>query len=140
MGRHNFLSIKDFSPEEIRYLLDLAREIKTHPAAHHGHGGDDEIKPREERSYLEFFPFLNTASRLYVVGINDANPTEPQSGATSGQARGRRGLDLREGGPGYLRGRVDAENVGKIDAANLRQAYKFVASHKARGKLVLAGW
>jgi ornithine carbamoyltransferase len=36
MGRHNFLSIKDFSPEEIRYLLDLAREIKSHPAAHHG--------------------------------------------------------------------------------------------------------
>src|SRR5690242_6539183 len=36
MGRHNFLSIKDFSPEEIRYLLDLAREINTHPAAHHG--------------------------------------------------------------------------------------------------------
>ncbi|KAF9301438.1 nuA3 HAT complex component nto1 [Mortierella antarctica] len=63
------------------------RHIQTHhPAAHHGHGGDDEIKPREERSYLEFFPFLNTASRLYVVGINDANPTEPQSGATSGQA------------------------------------------------------
>jgi ornithine carbamoyltransferase len=36
MGRHNFLSIKDFSPQEIRYLLDLAREIKSHPAAHHG--------------------------------------------------------------------------------------------------------
>ena len=36
MGRHNFLSIKDFSPEEIRYLLELAREIKSHPAAHHG--------------------------------------------------------------------------------------------------------
>src|SRR5947207_10666696 len=36
MGRHNFLSINDFSPEEIRYLLDLAREIKNHPAAHHG--------------------------------------------------------------------------------------------------------
>src|SRR5579859_5326690 len=36
MGRHNFLSIRDFSPEEIRYLLDLAREIKTHPEAHHG--------------------------------------------------------------------------------------------------------
>jgi len=35
MGRHNFLSIRDFSPEEIRYLLDLAREIKTHPEAHH---------------------------------------------------------------------------------------------------------
>ena len=36
MGRHNFLSIKDFSPEEIRYLLDLAHEIKTHPSAHTG--------------------------------------------------------------------------------------------------------
>jgi ornithine carbamoyltransferase len=34
MGRHNFLSIKDFSPEEIRYFLDLAREIKSHPSAH----------------------------------------------------------------------------------------------------------
>jgi hypothetical protein len=32
------------------------------------------------------------------------------------------------------------ENVGKIDAANLRRAYKLVQSHKARGKLVLAGW
>lgn len=36
MGRHNFVSIRDFSPEEIRYLLDLAHEIKTHPEAHHG--------------------------------------------------------------------------------------------------------
>ena len=36
MGRHNFLSIRDFSPEEIRYLLDLAHEIKEHPTAHTG--------------------------------------------------------------------------------------------------------
>lgn len=36
MGRHNFLSIKDFSPEEIHYLLDLAREMKAHPYAHTG--------------------------------------------------------------------------------------------------------
>jgi ornithine carbamoyltransferase len=36
MGRHNFLSIRDFSPEEIHYLLDLAREIKAHPSAHTG--------------------------------------------------------------------------------------------------------
>ncbi len=36
MGRHNFVSIKDFSPEEIRYLLDLAREMKAHPWAHTG--------------------------------------------------------------------------------------------------------
>lgn len=32
------------------------------------------------------------------------------------------------------------ENVGKIDATNLRRAYQLVQSHKARGKLVLAGW
>jgi ornithine carbamoyltransferase len=36
MGRHNFLSIKDFSPEEIRYLLELAGEMKAHPSAHCG--------------------------------------------------------------------------------------------------------
>src|SRR5579872_1958686 len=36
MASHDFLSIRDFSPEEIQYLLDLAIEIKTHPAAHHG--------------------------------------------------------------------------------------------------------
>jgi ornithine carbamoyltransferase len=36
MGRHNFLSIRDFSPQDIGYLLDLAREIKSHPSAHHG--------------------------------------------------------------------------------------------------------
>jgi len=36
MGRHNFLSIRNFSPEEIRYLLDLAREMKAHPSAHTG--------------------------------------------------------------------------------------------------------
>lgn len=36
MGRHNFLSIRDFSPEEISYLLDLAHEIKGHPTAHTG--------------------------------------------------------------------------------------------------------
>ena len=36
MGRHNFLSIRDFSPEEIQYLLDLAREMKAYPSAHAG--------------------------------------------------------------------------------------------------------
>jgi ornithine carbamoyltransferase len=36
MGRHNFLSIRDFLPEEIHYLLDLAHEMKTHPSAHTG--------------------------------------------------------------------------------------------------------
>lgn len=36
MGRHNFLSIRDFSPEEIHYLLGLAQEMKAHPSAHSG--------------------------------------------------------------------------------------------------------
>lgn len=36
MGQHNFLSIRDYSPEDIRYFLDLAREIKAHPSAHSG--------------------------------------------------------------------------------------------------------
>lgn len=36
MGLHNFVSIRDFSPEEIRYLLELAGEMKRHPSAHTG--------------------------------------------------------------------------------------------------------
>jgi ornithine carbamoyltransferase len=36
MGQQNFVSIRDHSPEEIRYLLDLAREMKEHPSAHTG--------------------------------------------------------------------------------------------------------
>ena len=36
MGHRNFLSIRDFSPEEIRYFLELAGEIKRHPSAHTG--------------------------------------------------------------------------------------------------------
>lgn len=36
MGLHNFVSIRDYSPEELRYLLDLAIEIKHHPTAHTG--------------------------------------------------------------------------------------------------------
>src|SRR5574340_525625 len=36
MGRRNFLSIRDFSPEEIRYFLELASEIKRHPSGHTG--------------------------------------------------------------------------------------------------------
>lgn len=36
MGLHNFLSIRDFSSEEILYLLELASEIKRHPSAHAG--------------------------------------------------------------------------------------------------------
>jgi ornithine carbamoyltransferase len=36
MGLHNFISIKDFTPEEIHYFIDLAGEIKAHPTAHAG--------------------------------------------------------------------------------------------------------
>ena len=31
MKGKDFLSIKDFSPSEILYLLILARQVKTHP-------------------------------------------------------------------------------------------------------------
>ncbi|KAG0253050.1 nuA3 HAT complex component nto1 [Mortierella polycephala] len=42
--------------------------LAIHPAStRHDYGGDDESKPREERSYLEFFPFLNTSLRLDIV-------------------------------------------------------------------------
>ena len=34
MNEKDFLSIRDFSPQEIRHLLILARQIKAHPAAY----------------------------------------------------------------------------------------------------------
>src|SRR5947199_10810038 len=34
MNGKDFLSIKDFSPSEILYLLILARQIKTHPTTY----------------------------------------------------------------------------------------------------------
>jgi ornithine carbamoyltransferase len=36
MTAHDFLSIRDFSPSEIRHLLDLACEIKAHPMNYTG--------------------------------------------------------------------------------------------------------
>jgi len=32
----DFLSIRDFSPSDIQYLLTLGRQIKAHPAAYSG--------------------------------------------------------------------------------------------------------
>ncbi|ORZ05888.1 hypothetical protein BCR41DRAFT_425300 [Lobosporangium transversale] len=44
--------------------------LANHPAStRHDYGCDDENKPREERSYLEFFPFLNVSQRLEIVNI-----------------------------------------------------------------------
>jgi ornithine carbamoyltransferase len=36
MSAHDFLSIKDFSPEQIRHFLELACQIKAHPGAYTG--------------------------------------------------------------------------------------------------------
>ncbi|KAF9573921.1 nuA3 HAT complex component nto1 [Mortierella alpina] len=61
--------------------------LANHPAStRHDYGGDDDNKPREERSYLEFFPFLNTALRLDIVDIEQENARESSiGGATSSQ-------------------------------------------------------
>jgi ornithine carbamoyltransferase len=36
MKGNDFISIRDFSPREIRYLLELAHQIKAHPGAYEG--------------------------------------------------------------------------------------------------------
>jgi ornithine carbamoyltransferase len=36
MNRKDFLSIRDFEPSEIEYLLTLGRQVKAHPAAYSG--------------------------------------------------------------------------------------------------------
>ncbi|KAF9435962.1 nuA3 HAT complex component nto1 [Entomortierella beljakovae] len=48
-------------------ILNHAPSASHSSSGRHDHGGDDEAKPREERSYLEFFPFLKTSLRLEIV-------------------------------------------------------------------------
>ncbi|KAF9116274.1 nuA3 HAT complex component nto1 [Mortierella sp. AM989] len=48
-------------------LANQAFHTSHSSSTRHDYGGDDESKPREERSYLEFFPFLNTSLRLEIV-------------------------------------------------------------------------
>ncbi|KAF9964693.1 nuA3 HAT complex component nto1 [Mortierella alpina] len=64
--------------------------LAHHPAStRHDYGGDDDNKPREERSYLEFFPFLNTSLRLDIVDIEQDKAQEISlEGATSAQDQG----------------------------------------------------
>ncbi|KAF9135033.1 nuA3 HAT complex component nto1 [Mortierella sp. GBA39] len=47
--------------------------LASHPASiRQDHANDDENKPREERSYLEFFPYLITTIRLEIVDPSEA--------------------------------------------------------------------
>ena len=47
--------------------------LASHPAStRQDHANDDENKPREERSYLEFFPYLTTTVRLEIVDPSEA--------------------------------------------------------------------
>ncbi|KAF9287143.1 nuA3 HAT complex component nto1 [Mortierella alpina] len=58
--------------------------LANHPAStRHDYGGDDDNKPREERSYLEFFPFLNTSLRLDIVDIEQDKAQETSAGGAS---------------------------------------------------------
>lgn len=69
--------------------------LASHPAStRQDHANDDENKPREERSYLEFFPYLTTTVRLEIVdpseeaestamiGIEDAHATSSEAGTS----------------------------------------------------------
>ncbi|KAF9147459.1 nuA3 HAT complex component nto1 [Linnemannia schmuckeri] len=50
--------------------------LASHPAStRQDHANDDENKPREERSYLEFFPYLTTTVRLEIVDPSEAEST-----------------------------------------------------------------
>lgn len=54
--------------------------LASHPAStRQDYANDEENKPREERSYLEFFPYLTTTIRLEIV-----DPSETESTAMVG--------------------------------------------------------
>ncbi|KAF9345012.1 nuA3 HAT complex component nto1, partial [Mortierella sp. NVP85] len=47
--------------------------LANHPSsARHDYSADDENKPREERSYTEFYPFLDISLKLDIVDISPA--------------------------------------------------------------------
>ena len=48
--------------------------LASHPASSRHDNGEDENKPREERSFVEFFPFLKTSVRLDIVDIRRGGP------------------------------------------------------------------
>ncbi|KAG0290106.1 nuA3 HAT complex component nto1 [Linnemannia gamsii] len=50
--------------------------LASHPAStRQDYANDEENKPREERSYLEFFPYLTTTVRLEIVDPSDTEST-----------------------------------------------------------------
>ena len=62
MKGNDFISIRDFSPQEILYLLILARQIKTHPTTY------SEALKRETLALIFEKPSLRTRV-TFDVGI-----------------------------------------------------------------------
>ncbi|KAF9979176.1 nuA3 HAT complex component nto1 [Actinomortierella ambigua] len=86
-GRKNSLDdILDAYNEEMQPVP----EKETHPISQnhqsgHDYGMDDDHKPREERSYQEFFPFLDPAMRLTIVDITKPKVTDASVGSSAPQ-------------------------------------------------------
>ncbi|KAK3805501.1 MAG: PHD-zinc-finger like domain-containing protein [Benniella sp.] len=59
--------------------------LANHPtSARHDYSADDENKPREERSYIEFYPFLDTTLKLDIVSISLAQSVNTEVTHVSG--------------------------------------------------------
>ncbi|KAF9347296.1 nuA3 HAT complex component nto1 [Mortierella sp. AD094] len=70
----------------------------SHSSARHDYGGDDESKPREERSYLEFFPFLNTSLRLDIVDAAQERSQVAEGSNRIGNTEVVKGMDVKAEG------------------------------------------
>ncbi|KAG0229296.1 nuA3 HAT complex component nto1 [Mortierella sp. GBA43] len=54
--------------------------LANHPSsARHDYNADDENKPREERSYQEFYPYLKTSIKLDIVDLSEAQSKAEES-------------------------------------------------------------
>ena len=59
--------------------------LANHPSsARHDYSSDDENKPREERPYTEFYPFLDTTLKLDIVSISLAQSGDTEMTHVSG--------------------------------------------------------
>ncbi|KAG0000917.1 nuA3 HAT complex component nto1 [Entomortierella chlamydospora] len=70
----------------------------SHSSGRHDYGGDDESKPREERSYLEFFPFLNTSLRLDIVDAAQERSRIAEDSDRIGNTEAAKAMDVKSEG------------------------------------------
>ncbi|KAF9174985.1 nuA3 HAT complex component nto1 [Mortierella sp. AD010] len=95
LKQQELLALGTYTTDE----LGRDQHFSQTPHASHSSGrhdyGDDESKPREERSYLEFFPFLNTSLRLDIVDAAQERSQVAEDSDRIGNTEAAKAMDVK---------------------------------------------